>query len=212
MIYINGKTEQDYNANYIHWECTAPEPKREVAEVPLRDGYIDLTRMLADEVFYKARTITIGLELRSLRGEWPLYWSQILRDLHGKEVEVSRSEDPNWFWIGSATVGPLEDHGGSAGVTITVMAQPYKRTRAYEGEMTLTLSGDQTITVPVTHMRGYPEFDCSTTGMTVSYSGETWSLPSGSSEAFGLYLSNGDNELEVHGAGTMIVKWRGGTL
>lgn len=212
MIYLNGKTEKDYNADYIHWECTAPEPKREVAEVPLRDGYIDLTSMLAEEVFYKARTITIGLELRSLRGEWPMYWSQILRDLHGKEVEVSRSEDPSWFWVGSATVGPLEDHGATAGVTITVTAQPYKRTRAYEGEVNLSLSGNQTVTIPVTHMRGYPEFTCSAANMTVTKDGETWTLKSGTSEAYGMYFGFGNNTITAHGSGTMRIRWRGGTL
>lgn len=212
MIWLNGKTNKAYNADYIHWDCTAPAPKTETAEVPLRDGYINLTAMLSDEIHYAARTITIGLELRSLRGEWATYWARILRDLHGREIEVTRQEDPNWFWIGTATVGPIEDHGASAGVTITVNAQPYKRTRAYEGEQSMTLSGDRSVTIPVTHMRGYLEFECSATGMTVSYNGETWTLPKGKSEAFGLYLSNGDNELTVHGAGTMIIRWRGGTL
>lgn len=212
MIYLNGKTEQAYNANYIHWECTAPEPKREIAEIPLRDGFIDLTAMLADEVFYKARTITIGLELRSLRVDWARYYSQILQDLHGREVEVFRSEDPNWFWIGSAAVGPLEDHGSTAGVTITITAQPYKRTRAYEGELSLSLSGDQSVTIPVRHMRGYPEFTCSAIGMTVTKDGETWTLPSGTSDAGGMYFSLGNNTITVHGSGTMRIRWRGGTL
>lgn len=212
MIWLNGKTEKAYNANYVHFECTAPEPKREIAEVPLRDGFIDLTSMLSDEVIYKSRTITIGLELRGLRGEWPVVYSQILRDLHGRSVEVARTEDPNWYWIGTATVGAIEDHGGSAGVTITVMAQPYKRTMAYEGKTVMTLSGDRNITVHVNHMRGYPEFICSTGGMTVTKAGETWTLPQGTSEANGLWLSYGDNELTVHGAGTMELRWRGGTL
>lgn len=212
MIYLNGKTEQAYCANYIHWDCSAPEPKLEMIEVPLRDGYINGTAFLSDEIFYNSRTITIGLELRSLREHWPMYYSQILRDLHGREVEVMRSEDPNYFWIGTASVGPLEDHRGSAGVTITVTAQPYKRTRSFEGELNLSLSGDQNITIPVTHMRGYPEFNCSTTGMTVTKSGETWTLPSGRSEAYGMLLSFGNNSLSVHGSGTMQIRWRGGTL
>lgn len=212
MIYLNGKTEAAYNANYIHWECESPEPKTEIAEVPLRDGFIDLTKMLSNEIHYAARTITIGLELRSLRGEWPLYWSQLLEDLHGREVEVARSEDPNWYWIGTATVGPIEDHGASAGVTITVMAQPFKRTRAYEGEIQMQLSGDRTVVITEHHMRGYPEFECSASGMTVTKGSETWSLPSGTSDAYGLVLSHGENTLTVHGAGSMILRWRGGTL
>ena len=114
MIYLNGKTEKDYNANYIHWECTAPEPKLDPVEVPMRDGLIYCNEMLSSRIFFKARTITAKMELRGLRGEWPIVYSQILQDLHGKEVEVERSEDPGWIWTGHAVVGPLEEHGASA--------------------------------------------------------------------------------------------------
>lgn len=212
MITINGKTEKDYNANYIHWECSAPTPKIETASVPLRDGVINLTAMLSDEVFYEARTITIGLELRGLRMDWPAYYSAILRDFHGKDVEVQRSEDPNWFWIGWASVGPLEDHGASAGVTITVTAQPYKRSDQYIEVVTLTLSGDSTYTIKNPYMRGYPVFTASAADMTVTYEGETWTLPQGESEAYGLYFRNGNNALALHGSGTLTIAWRGGLL
>lgn len=212
MININGKTEKTYNANYIHWECTAPVPKQELVTVPLRDGYINLTSMLSPEVHYDPRTLTIGLELRSLREDWPMYWSQILKDLHGQEVTVARSEDPNWFWIGTASVGPLEDHGATAGVTITVNAQPFKRTAAWKHAESVNLSGDVTIDINVPYLRGYPEFECSTANNTVTYEGETWTLPAGVSTVNGLYFSVGENELALHGSGTVKVRYRGGTL
>lgn len=211
MIYLNGKTEADYKANYIHWECTVPTAQIETAVVPLRDGFVNLTPMLSEDIHYNSRTITIGLELRSLRGEWPMYWSQLMRDLHGREVQVSRSEDPNYFYLGTATVGPIEDHGATAGVTITVEAQPFKRTTSYIEDEALTVSGPTTYTINNMYMRGYPEFDCSA-AMTVTLGSETWVLPIGESTAYGMYFSEGENELEFDGAGTVEVKWRGGLL
>lgn len=212
MIYLNGKTEKDYNANYIHWECTAPEPKLDPVEVPMRDGLIYCNEMLSSRIFFKARTITAKMELRGLRGEWPIVYSQILQDLHGKEVEVERSEDPGWIWTGHAVVGPLEEHGASAGVTITITAQPFKQTKEWQLEEAIVLSGDEDITIDVPFMRGYPEFTASTSGMTVTYEDETWSLPSGSSTANGLILFDGENELTLHGSGTMTVRYKGGQL
>lgn len=212
MIRINDKTEKDYKADFIHWECTVPEPQSERVTVPLRDGFIDLTSMLSDEIKYNSRQITIGLELRSLRGEWPLYWSQMMRDIHGKEVEVSRSDDPNYYYIGVAAVGPIEEHGATAGVTITVEAQPFKRTIHFVDQTSYTLSGDRNITITNKYMRGYPTFECSATGMTAKLNGITWSLPQGEIEPFGMYFSKGDNVLTLHGAGTMQIAWRGGLL
>lgn len=211
MIYLNRKTEADYNANYIHFEVTAPVAQSETVTVPLRDGFVNLTPMLSDEIHYNSRTLTIGLELRSLRGEWPMYWSQLLRDLHGKEITVIRSEDPNYFWIGTASVGALEDHGASAGVTITVEAQPFKRTVAYVEDEEITVSGPTSYTVENNFMRGYPEFECSS-AMTVTLGSDTWVLPIGESTAYGMHFSDGENELEFDGSGIVRMKWRGGLL
>lgn len=212
MILINGKTETDYNANFIHWECTAPEPQLELATVPQRDGKINLTPTLSDEIHFDSRTLTIELELRSLRGEWPMYWSRMLRDLHGQEVTVARSDDPNWFYVGIASVGALEEHGATAGVTITVEAQPFKRSANFVEVIDVTVAGDETYTIDNIYMRGYPVFEASAAGMTVSLNGDTWTLPVGESEAYGMYFSEGENELAFHGTGTVRISWRGGIL
>jgi len=212
MIYLNGKTEVDYKANFIHKEIESPEPRLEEIEIPMRDGYINGADFLSDVIYYDSRKITIGLELRSDRWEWPLYWSQILEDLHGKNIRVEFPDDPNWYWEGVASVGKIEDHGMTAGVTITVNAQPFKRRKAWTNIVVENLSGDKTITVEVPYMRAYLEFECSAAGMTVGYAGETWSLPEGVSNAYGLFLLHGDNELHLHGSGTMRIRYRGGAL
>lgn len=212
MIYINGKSERDYNANYIHFEVSPPEPKKELIEIPLRDGYIDGTALLSDHIFYAQRTVTIGLELRSLRYEWPWYYSKLLGEIHGRTVKVIRTEDANWYWTGIASVGALEDHGASAGVTITVTAQPFKRRTEKERVFADSVSGDTTITITSGWQRAYLYFNTSATGFTVSIDGETWTLPQGEGTAYGLFLPYGESTLAVHGSGTLDIDMEGGAL
>ena len=213
MIYLSGKTEYDYKSNFIHWDVTPPELDQEIIEVPLRDGFINATRFLSDRPVYKSRTITIGLEQRGLREEWPAYYSRMLQDLHGRDVVIARSEEPEYYWLGVASVGPQEDHGASAGVTITVTAQPFKRHREKRPVVSqMAVTGTATINVNVDDMRGYPTFNVSGTDMRISVNGETWALPDGESTAYGLELLQGSTEITVTGNGTISMEYEGGSL
>lgn len=215
MITINGKTNSDYNANFIHWSCTPPEPKMEIATVPLRDGAINLTSMLSDRIIFGTRTITIGLELRGLRSTWPAVYSQLLLDLHGQPVTVERSEEAGWEWEGWATVGALEDHGASAGVTITVTAQPYKKTiETVDEDFVISVHGSPISLVwtldsyPIV----IPEFETTAAGMSVTYEGITWPLPLGESKPYGIKFYEGHNGFVVNGNGTITIRVKGGSL
>lgn len=214
MITINGKTEANYNANYIHWDCTPPEPKMEIAKVPLRNGAINLTSMLSDRIIFGTRTITIGLELRGLRSTWPAVYSQLLLDLHGQPVTVERSEEAGWQWEGWATVGALENHGASAGVTITVTAQPYKRTTEQIAEdYTVNVNGSVSIIVTMDdYPKGIPEIETTAAGMSLTFEGITWPLPRGASRPYGLEFNEGDNDIIVSGQGTITIRLKGGSL
>ena len=212
MVYLNGKNEKDYCANYIHWECTVPTVQEEKVVIPLRDGYVSLTTSLSPVLKYNSRTIKIDLELRSFPSEWPMYHSQLLRDLHGQEVKVARSEDPDYFYVGIASVGDLQPHGATAGVSIIIDAQPFKRTEAWVEDTAFTVSGAYTHSIDNEFMRGYPVFDCATTGVTVTLGGETWTLPVGESEAYGMVLPEGQSDLVFAGSGSVDFRWRGGLL
>lgn len=214
MIYLGTKNETNYGCDYIHFDDTPPEPKIEIAEVPLRDGYVDLTAMLSPMRRYSSRTLHIGLELRGLRSTWMSNYQALLADVHGQELKISRTEDANWFYIGYCTVGALEDHGASAGITIEVMAQPFKRSATVRATQSATLNGGtSTKTFSVTDMRGYLEFTTTSTNMTVTYSGRTWTLASGTNtDCNGLILPSGSNSITLKGNGSVTVNLRGGTL
>lgn len=159
MIEIFGYTNEDFSCDYIHWECSPPVAKREIVEVPLRDGYIDVSQYIDNTlVAYGPRTLTIGLEIRGLRGEWPAIYSKIMQKIHGRSGIIKRSEDPDWQWEGWAAVGDLEDHRASAGVTITVTAQPYKERCIAKQVYSGTPRNGKTFTVNVESGRGALSF------------------------------------------------------
>lgn len=213
MIYLNGKTNRDYKCDFTHFEVSSPEVKTELVEVPLRSGFINAARYLSDIPTYAPRTVTIGLELRPLRMEWANYYTMMMNDLHGQEVEIISDTDPGWYWVGIASVGALDDHGASAGITIEVTAQPYKRRIDIETFiLEQTLSGEQTFTINISDPIGYPIITTGDSGFRVTMNGETWSLPEGESEAYGLVLPHGETELTISGSGTFMMRVQGGSL
>lgn len=213
MIYLNGKTNRDYKCDFTHFEVSSPEVKTELVEVPLRSGYVNAARFLSDVPTYAPRTVTIGLELRPLRMEWANYYTLLMNDLHGQEVKIISDTDPGWYWEGIASVGALEDHGASAGITIEVTAQPYKRRIDIDTFiLEQSISGDTSFTVDITDPVGYPIITTGAPQFRVTVNGETWSLPEGKSEAYGLVLHKGQTELTFNGTGTIMMQIQGGSL
>ena len=204
MVSLNGKTNLEYRCDHIHTEISTPAPKRSSIDIPLQDGTLDLTNNLSSTIFYGDRTIKIGLEMRGLREDWPIYFSKLLEDIHGQSVRVEFQNDPNYYWIGYAEVGQPKDNGASQNITITITAKPFKRERASEEVYSGTVIGDVSTTINVRCMRAYLTFNTSAAGATITYDGQTWSLPSGESTAFGLVLLPGSNALTLHGSGQTI--------
>ena len=62
-------------------------------------------------------------------------------------------------------------------------------------------------------MRGYLTFTTSAANCTVTYDGQTWTLPLGTSTAYGLTLPTGNNSITLHASGATIkVELEEGTL
>lgn len=204
MFTINGKTNSYYGFYHTHTEIASPAPKRSTGSVPLADGIIDFTALLSPIQFYEARQITLRMETTALRSSWLSLYGDVMAAWHGVQVELSFDNDPGYYWVGYATVGPLEDHGASAGVTITVQANPFKRSSTTTELYNASVLADLDITATVTKMRGYISTYSYSANATLTYDGQTWTLPSGSSEAFGLILPTGSNTLTLHGDGSVL--------
>ena len=213
MFELNGHLPDDYGCFHIHTEIAPPEPRQEMLEIPLRDGALNTSALLSDVVHYSTREITLGLETAALRSEWPLIQSALMRDFHGQAVQLVLDNDPDWYWEGYAAVEQMEDLRGSAGWTIRITAQPFKRAKTERHIDLIELTGVQsTVTIHIDTARAYPTFTTSTTGILLEYKGVTYTLPSGASTVYGLFFIQGDNVIKLTGPGDVEIKYREGTL
>lgn len=175
-VTINGKLNLDFGMDFIHKEIGEAEAKTYYVDIPLSDGSIDLTEALSTNIRYNNREIVMVFEIRKDRTEWPQLMSDLQQEWHGRAVKVIFSDDTEYYWQGRASVGPLEDHGATAGVTITLNAHPYKRTVAPEiyGPYTLAANTSETVTIANTHVKAWPSFYSSQAMVDVTYDGDTW--------------------------------------
>ena len=61
-----------------------PEPQLNKVDVPMRDGSIDLTESLTDDIKFKDRTITLNFTVTD-KATWTAKVSEIQNYLHGKQ-------------------------------------------------------------------------------------------------------------------------------
>ena len=217
MFALNGKMPYEYKCFHVHTEIAPPEPRVEMLEVPLRDGALNVSSMLSTTVHYSTREIALGLETTEVRAEWPLIQEALMRDLHGQAVQLTLDDDPEWYWEGYAVVEQMVDNRGSAGWTIRITAQPFKRSEK-EYVITGLNAPSSNRTINIDGLRGYPTFKAAASGVSVVYNGTTYPIPSDGSyhDIYGLFFIHGTNTFSFtySGEGTtkVDIKWREGTL
>lgn len=211
MFAINGHTPEEYAAIHIHTEVAPPTPRIEWVSIPLRDGSINASRILSTLPFYDTREITLVMEIMALRGLWPRIRSRVMEDLHGQTVQLS-IDNSEYYWEGVASVGPLEENGATASITITVTAQPFQKKSSWISDGTVSVSGVTTKTLKTNAMRSYLEFNASTTGLGFTYDGIPYTLASGKSTANGFFLPEGTHSLAFAGTGSVDIRHQEATL
>lgn len=210
MFEMNGHLPDEYGCFHIHTEVAPPEPRIEMLEIPLRDGALNTSAILSDVVHYSTREIVLGLETPALRSEWPLIREALMRDFHGQAVQLTIDTEPTWYWEGYAVVEQMTDNGGSAGWTIRVTAQPFKRSKSETRLNDVFSTGEHTIHIDT--WRAYPTFTASTDTLSLEYKGVTHALPEGDSTIYGLFFTRGDNVITLTGNGTIQIRYREGAL
>ena len=208
-VTINEKLNLDFGLDFIHKEIGEAEAKTYYVDIPLSDGSIDLTESLSPIIRYNNREITMVFEIRKDRTEWAQLMSDLNQEWNGRQVKVVFSDDTEYYWRGRASVGALEDHGFTAGVTVTVNAEPYKRTVAPEiyGPFTVAAGTSETVTIANTHIKSWPSFYCSVSNVKVIYDGDNYGYTGYMSHTiYGLELPNGIKTLTLeNGWNTAIV-------
>lgn len=208
-------------------DLSLPKPKTEKVEVTGRNGAIDLTESLVNEVTFENRSITFTFVV--LNGL--LYWSKALSELtnylHGRKMQIILDADKTFYYYGRCTVNEFKSNKRLATIVVECDCEPFKIEVNSAGMPWLwdtfsfvngiihvnkvDVSGSATVNLLNRRKVVSPTFTCSA-AMTVTFNGTTYSLPKGKTTVYDIRLQEGDNMITLKGTGTVKIEYKGGSL
>nr|DAT32044.1 MAG TPA: distal tail protein [Caudoviricetes sp.] len=202
-----------------------PEPQTNTISVPLRDGSIDLTESLTNDVKYNDRKIDMTFSVVHPMEQWSDKVSEIENYLHGKRMKVVFDDDANYYYIGRLKVNEWSSQKSIGKLVIECVADPYKYDiqddwlwdsfdfeNGYIRESeNILVSGSTTVVIVGKHKKTYPTITASS-AMTVAYNGATYNLTEGINKLYDMILDEGENTLTFSGSGSVLIEYTGGSL
>lgn len=105
-----------------------PKMKTNVIEVEGGDGVIDLSTALTGFPVYSNREGSFEFIVVNDYGNWKDRYSEIMNYLHGRTVQATLEDDPDYYYEGLFTVDGWESpsDGTWSNITINYSVKPYK--------------------------------------------------------------------------------------
>lgn len=202
-----------------------PEPQTNTISVPLRDGSIDLTESLTNDVKYNDRKIDMTFSVVHPMEQWSDKVSEIENYLHGKRMKVVFDDDANYYYIGRLKVNEWSSQKSIGKLVIECVADPYKYDiqddwlwdsfdfeNGYISESeNIPVSGSTTVVIVGKRKKTYPTITASS-AMSVAYNGATYNLAEGINKLYDMILDEGENTLTFSGSGSVLIEYTGGSL
>lgn len=209
-------------------EISPPKPQTKSVDVPMRDGSIDLTEAVADEVKYKDRTIKLNFTVIDPVNTWATKISEIQNYLHGQRMKIIFDDDCAFYYIGRISVDTWASNKNIGTLVIEGTVEPFKydilssavdwewdvfdfETGIINETGQLIVNGSTTITLICRRKRMFPTFIASEE-MNVMFEGETYLLKAGKQKVYDIFFAEGENVLTFTGNGTIAIDYIGGSL
>ena len=205
-----------------------PKPKLNQISVPVRDGTIDLTETLTEDIKFEDRMISLTFSVVDKRKTWAEKISDIENYIHGKRMKIVCDDDPAFYYIGRVSVDNWNSDGRVGKLVIKCTVEPFKYDIVSSdvdwewdlfdfeqgiinetGELIVDVTRD--VTLVCRRKRMFPTFIASA-DMSVIFEGITYNLKAGSQKVYDIFLCEGKNELTFMGKGTVSINYIGGSL
>ena len=223
----NKHSYDDFNVYLKEKDIGFPDVKRETVEIEGRDGCIDLSTVLTNDVKYKNRKLSFTFQAIGSKFDFPNIISKISNYLHGRNYHVVLDDDKTFYYEGNVTINKFKTNKALGEITIDVDAQPYKMEVVATGEpwiwdtfsfvdgiihtSELTVNGTATINLINRRKVVSPTITCSD-AMSATLNGVTVQLKKGENKVFDFRLKEGDNVVTFKGNGKVNIMYRGGSL
>lgn len=202
-----------------------PEPQTNTISVPLRDGSIDLTESLTNDVKYNDRKINMTFSVIHPMEQWSDKVSEIENYLHGKLIKVVFDDDQNFYYMGRLKVNEWSSQKSIGKLVIECIADPYKydvqgdwlwdpfdfENDCISESENIIVSGSTSVVIVGKRKKTYPTITASA-AMSVSYNGTTYNLTEGINKLYEMILDEGENTLTFNGSGSVLIEYTGGSL
>lgn len=107
-------------------EITLPDPKTETVNVFGRDGLLDLSEGLTDDIKFKNRTLTFTFTVPNGLTYWTAALSNLSNYLHGRKMRIVLDADKTFYYYGRCTVDQFKTNKRLATIVVVCDVEPYK--------------------------------------------------------------------------------------
>ena len=215
----------EFECILAHLEIGVPSAQTKFIDVPLRNGSLDFTEVLTDDVKYGDRPIKITLLYKGT--DLLRVYSDLQNYIHGKRFNVVFDEDASYYYNGRFEVAgyTVTNYGGK--INIQGTCDPFKYAvvsstddwlwddfdfeEGYINELKdIVVSGTKAVNL-IADAKGYAKITSNAT-MDVTYNTTTVTIPVGTTTMYDFEFVEGDNELIFSGNGVVSIDYRGGRL
>ena len=227
ILFDNINTYRDFGLIVQDIFISEPPVKEEYVDIPGGDGKLDFSTALTGDVKYDNRTIRIELA-KSKKENCYCEYSKIQNALHGKNMKIILSKDPNFYYIGKVKVKDFERYTVLQNIVIECDVEPYKYDLTSSAEDWLwdpfnfedgiinetneiNVVGSKEVIIYGRRKRVSPWITCEN-AMQVIFNSNTYNLSAIKQKVLDIVIIEGKNTLEFVGNGKVTIDYRGGSL
>lgn len=219
---------KDFGLIMTNKVISGPTPKTKKVAVPARNGSVDMTEVLTNDVRYNDRTINISFFAGDKLDALPDIISQIQIAWAGEKTKIAFDDDMAFYWLGRIESIEPVTNGRIITINITATVDPYKYSIQSTADDWLwdpfdfdigiiqelyDLKVNGTLSVDIIGVYKYDNpIIISDSNMAVTHNGVTANIHPGSQVLYDIVLSEGTNTLTFTGNGTVSINYVGGSL
>ena len=198
-----------------------PEVKTNYIDVPGADGQLDYSTVLTGSVRYGRRTGSWEFWLKP-EEKWVDVYTDILMTIHGKNMRLVLSDDPEYFYEGRISINEWASGEQNSKIVLDYNLDPYKymldSTKEldwlwndlfdnviYYGRFDVDGTKDRNLINP-SRLEMIPTFICSSP-MTVEFGESSYALIIGENKNDNIALQPGNNFMTFKGTGRVAVDY-----